>query len=1409
FLFKLELIQFRRYLNLKEKKIYSHNTAEETSEGYIDEPREEAPLGSSESKSKVENAELEGPQKLASPIVTAPKQNESDESSSTKRKLIAAKTRKAKRKRTKPKPRPPTDSISAVLKASPGKAKDKSPRPSAPTPPFPLTSVFSPDEEPSFAQLSKFSLLLENRTFVDYLNVFLSLPIFGQHVYYNFLEKTFEFEPPIRQENGIFTNQHKVLCWLYNRRFAFFKKTSLYFEFLMTSELKTAKICIQGIPDKDITEDTEDTSNLCKNLFGSVVGMMLFRESLRNTCGERVLSCWKDIARWRCLEDHDPEKHFLKNEIKVKYISNGSNDVLPERSLKLVLEGRINAEILPDEELLLDVLEGTGFEDRVFELDSESSFTKLQKIMMCALTMYWVKRYVVHLQTTVPLEKLRVLFRPPPGEEVSVARERKLRCLQMFPSVFLKADIDASLTCIQVLNSTHTTEEVAEQLQNSCKPVEDVHVHTTSDIKKELSKQKDLVFSAESISSDCPRKELIDEEESAMWKTLTSRQSHKTIVPIIVSSFMTGTRNMFSAGYPYFCNRIMWSLAADILSGSPFKTYLKEYGQALDLHYLEFWTDVRNYLSADNSSCNTIGNSTKSLLFYKIAKTYLMSGGEASDIFSESLKMSLLWDLSNHNDISLMHVANDIVIQALCEPLQSYINADRKTCLNRLQDHRSLLTYQQMQKQQAGLSVDQSADNMSNPMYSFSVENRVRGRADILSSHPSHGFYQSDNSRIPNRAKSSKQDHTDPLKEQMWRAMEFAILCTEYGNKGMVPQVVPGIDVLLDSFYDDSAGSLHIRKQPSVKNDWLSWLLKKPKIDIEKIRVSRKAISENLLVQPKKVIRNLQSPALFMKRRNAMLLQRPPRPRSLEDVLRSKDQYEFFKRFMALKNALTPLLFWREVEDLNNMPYIKNRRMRVVSIFRKFFGQNTQYGALLDCDEEIIKQLPFMDKVTPALLFCAQNAVYGVLERKWFSAYLDTFPPDVSEKIIHYPEDEQSLDASKKDVLLGRPRKGIKKRSSRNPIKLWRSFFRILLKFRRGLNHYESLIKFQTYLEVDAEQEQNKKVADTQKTGDGKKSSSVLQITTSVKKKTVPFLKNRMSQDLCFWMEILRYMDLVDSLKASGETSTEHAQILIDKATAIVTVYLVSEVPPAVQVNISDDMASVIISSLQTAGPTRGLFHEAIMHLFPLLFVSWKKFCQEELAGSLPEAYFLRLYKKITKALPTISPHKNESFPDYIHIKDDCVTIIHGAATSFEENMRITFSIMEGIRYFICTKDTYDVLREREELQTAKRQKESPNQLRSPTRSRKQSGDGRLQLFTHADSLVVGEQDLSKRRHSSLPSSQTALDTISHNEGHAEGDKPRIRRLSKLLDDTPSEITTVVKETKMRRGNRRVSKPQI
>lgn len=41
-------------------------------------------------------------------------------------------------------------------------------------------------------------------------------------------------------------------------------------------------------------------------------------------------------------------------------------------------------------------------------------------------------------------------------------------------------------------------------------------------------------------------------------------------------------------------------------------------------------------------------------------------------------------------------------------------------------------------------------------------------------------------------------------------------------------------------------------------------------------------------------------------------------------------------------------------------------------------------GFLLDCSDDIIRQIPTMEKVPPSVLICAQASVYRSMERKWY-----------------------------------------------------------------------------------------------------------------------------------------------------------------------------------------------------------------------------------------------------------------------------------------------------------------------------------------------------------------------------------------------------------------------------------------
>ena len=88
------------------------------------------------------------------------------------------------------------------------------------------------------------------------------------------------------------------------------------------------------------TDDGEDTTTLCKNVLGTAIGMLMFRESLRGTCGETVYRCWRDIEAWRHIKD-DARRIYWKHAIKTKYMHQGSQSEVKGRLKIIVFQGSV------------------------------------------------------------------------------------------------------------------------------------------------------------------------------------------------------------------------------------------------------------------------------------------------------------------------------------------------------------------------------------------------------------------------------------------------------------------------------------------------------------------------------------------------------------------------------------------------------------------------------------------------------------------------------------------------------------------------------------------------------------------------------------------------------------------------------------------------------------------------------------------------------------------------------------------------------------------------------------------------------------------------------------------------------------------------------------------------------------
>lgn len=1155
------------------------------------------------------------------------------------------------------------------------------------------------EKGPSQAELEEISLLLENRTFVDYFNTFLCLPVFGQHVFYNYMDAEFDFEPPLRNRRHLYLDRREILKWLCTERLRLFKRSALYTEYNLCMLLRDTNV------DLPIFSPAggQSTSIFTRNVLGTATGMMLFRESMRGSCGEIVYRCWKDLEAWRLIED-PVKKMYWKHVINTHYIcQNSATEVTCKTKVK-TFNGFLNFDLVPDEDTQQILDTATENISHSF-VASDESLLKMQEVLLNALRKYWLPRHMLHILSSINKETLDKLMRPAPGDVEYLDQERRLRCNFMFPTIYQDSSVNSPATT--VFESKSVGELPGDpSVALPCSPLdsEDDQTEQETDHVDLLrlwggpAKKIELErTSASSLSSSLPEESPDLLGNRRLRSAVTSAPvTLRSPIPIVLTSYLGGKKRTLLGKFPKTTNRIIWSLASDILACCPFREFLERNDLHFDLQYLSFWTDVRNYLDTDEHVIDGYGQPLRRSLAHKIANTYLSRDGKGCEIFSEALKMSLFTAISTSNDVSLLCITQDIIQESLWEPLKLYIQDERHRFLKQVRGLRYQLGKTQrrvidLTARTARTSKSKSASDVTgvDPMYFFNCVT-VDTESASLTSSPACS------SRSPcfsNLSRPGTSYHVCISEEQMWKAMEIVVLCSEFGVSMMMPQYLPTPDHLVHVIYSDY-GSLHVTREPSVRHEWLNSLREKPKIDIETIKVSRAVFLEKIDLasiknkEAEKDTEPVPKPRSRMVRRCGLNIDRPKKPKSLMEVMSTSVQFDFFKRYMMVHKMGLPVMFWKAVEDLKELSNSKTRQIRVTQIVRKFFGKYAKYGAALDCHEEIIRQIPNMEKVTPGILICAQAAVFRSLERKWYPQYLESFPPESgrsSPNEISFDFQPGVLQSFEEAAAFTQIAKKAKKKSlgSRKTMMLWRKYARYLANFCNALQDKSEAQLFELFLKYEVEREKNSPQKDQMmnQMQHIEKNIMMSNLTANVQTRIVVrnrlVIMNRLPADLRFWIEVRRYQQLVDSALQKGSVSILDTEFLCDKARSIIACYLASEIMPKVQVNIANDMATNIINSLASNGATRGLFHEAIVQIFPILYHYYRKFSEDWMKGNIPDEYFDSI-EMLLKDRVASTPHNEEKIPDYKQLRSDQFkTTTHIALD--ENMMKIHFSLSDGV----------------------------------------------------------------------------------------------------------------------------------
>ncbi|XP_029201418.2 regulator of G-protein signaling protein-like isoform X1 [Acropora millepora] len=338
-----------------------------------------------------------------------------------------------------------------------------------------------------------------------------------------------------------------------------------------------------------------------------------------------------------------------------------------------------------------------------------------------------------------------------------------------------------------------------------------------------------------------------------------------------------------------------------------------------------------------------------------------------------------------------------------------------------------------------------------------------------------------------------------------------------------------------------------------------------------------------------------------------------PKPRSFNEALFEPVQFTAFKKFLAERNAEVPLAFWQAVENMKtNCKDVKARLARAATIVRKFFI-NIPMSAVeyLNCKADIIRDIPTLDKVTPAMLISAQACVSRSIEENWYSQYMATFPEDEDEE-------ENFAKYAMRNTLAG----VCKLTGYGKTIGLWRMVAHSIKLLQQGIHNPEVLEEFKQFLRQEAKAtiEQNQKRHAPHPTR------------RMVNSKLVSV--DRLVSDVEFWLEVERFKNLADhaaECARSGNYTLEDENLLLGKAKAIVKCFIDSDVPPRLQVNIPNETAESIVALVQNDIIERGLFHDAAMSVFIPLMFFWKKFSAERIS-SPPE--------EVTPSAPSAGANK-------------------------------------------------------------------------------------------------------------------------------------------------------------------------
>ncbi|XP_069793680.1 regulator of G-protein signaling protein-like isoform X2 [Narcine bancroftii] len=1041
--------------------------------------------------------------------------------------------------------------------------------------------------------------LLNNDIFVDFLNVFLNLPVFGQTPVYVLKDKSWELQPEL--PTNLTENVDGFLKWLEEHRLLHFLKTDLHLHFILSQLLLDMPVPIltvtriaavpqesleshsslefseDGLSSNSLSSKAQDSNTwlsqepskeeaqtsetrdqwLLRKCIGSVRGMKRFRSFLLGTNGAELVEFWIRMERMLQLDETDinqRDQYFTQlRTLQATHLQDGS--IVMTTCAPVTGAQFCGSKDIP--------LSKEHFRTR------RDFLAKVQQQALEQLKGYWLPRFVEHCKQS--LRKVKeygaVLWvnggKGSQGEALEISPKPRMvikrseGIAQPYSSKAHKSLLWGLPAC--KVTAPRPPDKLKAQSGQDCSQ------HQPSGPQPTPPKQDGLgcLLSPRQL---CGSQSAKDQRTAGLQGECVF-PLHDSSIPLIKAASMLQCQRFPEV--PRQLRYLNWAFSADLLAGGPLAEFLRMRDHLSQLHYLRLWHEMSNFFNVVLSVKDRGSYLLRKILGEKIIDVYLT---ESSDQYTklqvetvEQLKMLL----PSGQVIPWIFVAQKEICEILQETYDEFLDQEDKSFL------------------------------------------------DLVA-----GTQPSDPGRWTQcrELATPTTDSGDPYIGRMARALLLGQACTAMGDT----ETLTDEDWrLLVTEITANLGSLEISPKPptedvDVKHMTFEELaLKYPKLAIEELSKNfhqyyKKIVLLGLL--NKEILQEKLGTKLNVKHLKVgnKILTRPKGiPRKLADVLTDLRGIIFFQRFLEAYASESPLQFWQAVEKLENLTTASEKKLYAKWIINNFFNKNVNPKELLQCDSPIIKQImdaiEHGEPVTMNMLLQAQSEVQKSLQG-WFELYLKTYSAESEQRI-------NSVAVPKSMHILIRTNRAWKE--LQKIIRMVKLFLK-MLKTPTIHRSFESYLRDEVYND-----EENMTISRIMSNVPSLFNLSVFRgldygedyEVTHIKKRVVcnqQIIVNYLVNDLHICMEIQHYVRRSEAaiiMARFGMHDDVYEGLLRAKVEMIIKLFLQADNPPRLRVNILEHERDQIIMGARYGTLQPNLFHSARMAVIVPLLHFWKRFC--------------------------------------------------------------------------------------------------------------------------------------------------------------------------------------------------------